>query len=299
MKRVRSEATDFTRQSLYKRAIMLAIGANALLAISKGLVAWISGSSAVFSDAANSLSDTLYSVLMGFGLYVSQQPADENHPQGHSRFEPFVSLFIALTMTIAGVTAFWNGIQRFLAGAIAIEPGWPTVVLPGAALVKLGMYLVVRRIGQQTHSPAINASARDNLADILTSSAALLGVWGSQFLHPLADPFAGLVVASWIFHSVWEIIRENIRYLTGWGAPPELSQAIADAASTVEGVQNVHRVIADYVGPQLRVDMHINVDGSMTLDRAHDISEQVRARVEALPEIDMAFIHVEPINKRG
>lgn len=299
MKRVRSESTDFTRQILYKRAIILAIGANALLAIAKGLVAWFSGSSAVFSDAANSLSDTLYSVLMSFGLYVSQQPADENHPQGHSRFEPFVSLFIALSMTLAGATAFWNGVQRFRAGAVAIDPGWPTVALLGAALVKLGMYLVVRRIGRQLHSPAINASARDNLADILTSSAALVGVWGSQLLHPLADPFAGLVVALWIFHSVWEIIRENIRYLTGWGAPAELSEAIADAASTVTGVQNVHRVIADYVGPQLRVDMHINVDGSMTLDRAHDISEQVREKVEALPEIDMAFIHVEPTRERG
>jgi cation diffusion facilitator family transporter len=294
MKRVRSESPDFTRQALYKRAILLAIGANAVLAVSKGLVAWLSGSSAVFSDAANSLSDTLYSVLMGFGLYVSQQPADENHPQGHSRFEPFVSLFIALTMAMAGVTAFWNGIQRFREGSIAIEPGWPTVVLLGAALVKLGMYLVVRRIGQQAHSPAINASARDNLADILTSSAALLGVWGSHFLHPLADPLAGLVVALWIFHSVWEIIRENVRYLTGGGAPAELSQAIAEAALSVSGVQNVHRVIADYVGPQLRVDMHINVDGKMTLEHAHAISEQVRDNVEALAEIDMAFIHLEP-----
>ncbi len=63
--------------------------------------------------------------------------ADENHPQGHSRFEPFVSLFIALTMTIAG-SCFLNGIQRFLAGLSPLNQAGPTVVLPGAALVKLG-----------------------------------------------------------------------------------------------------------------------------------------------------------------
>jgi cation diffusion facilitator family transporter len=263
--------------------------------VAKGFVAWLSGSSAVFSDAANSLSDTLYSLLLALGLSVALRPADESHPQGHSRFEPLVSLAVALAMAAAGATALWQAVQRFREGAQAIEPGWPTAVLVGAAAVKLGMYLLFRRIGRQAHSPGIRAAARDNLSDILTSAAALAGVWGSRWLHPLLDPAAGFVVALWIGRATWEIVHENLGYLTGRGAPEELLARIAQAASGVTGVHDVHRVVADYVGPQLRVDMHINVEGGMPLADAHDIAEEVRARVEGLAEVDMVFVHVEPL----
>ncbi len=291
---VRQEHPDPRRQRFYRQAILIAVVGNVLLAAAKGVVAWLSGSSAVFSDAANSLSDTLYSLLMAPVLYLALQPADESHPQGHSRFEPLVSLFITIMMGAAGFMAMREGVLRFLSGATPIEPGWPTAVLVGSGLLKVAMALVVGRIGRLAHSPAIRASARDNLADVLSSAAALLGVWGSRFVHPLLDPVAGMVVSLWIFRTAWEILHENLGYLTGRGAPPELVSQIVAAASSVPGVLGVHQVIADHVGPRLRVDMHIDVDGEMTLHQAHDIADRVQAQVEALPAVNMAFIHVEP-----
>nr|HID14221.1 cation transporter [Anaerolineae bacterium] len=291
---VRREPPDLYRQRLYQQAILIAIAGNGLLTVIKGAVAWLSGSSAVLADAANSFSDTLYSLLMAIGLYLAQQPADESHPQGHSRFEPLVSLLIAITMGAAGFMAMREGALRFLSGATAIEPGWPTAVLVGSALVKVAMYLLVGRIGRLAHSPAIRASARDNLADVLTSAAALLGVLGSRFVHPLFDPAGGVVVSLWIFRTTWEILYENLGYLTGRGAPQELTAQIIAAVSAVPGVLDVHQVIADHVGPQLRVDIHIDVDGEITLHQAHAIADQVQMQVEALPAVDLAFIHVEP-----
>jgi cation diffusion facilitator family transporter len=291
---VRPEWPDSHRQRLYRQAILIAIAGNVLLAATKGAVAWFSGSSAVLSDGANSLSDTLYSLLMAAGLYLAQQPADEGHPQGHSRFEPLVSLLIAAMMGVAGFTAMRAGVLRFLSGAKAIAPGWPTAALAGGVLVKIAMYLLVARIGRRAHSPAIRASARDNLADVLSSAAALIGVWGSRFVHPLFDPAAGVLVSLWIFRTTWEILYENLGYLTGRCAPPELTAQIVAVASSVPGVLGVHQVIADHVGPQLRVDMHIDVDGEMTLHRAHAIADQVQAQVEALAAVDLAFVHVEP-----
>lgn len=298
MQYVRRKPPDPYRQHLYRQAILIAIVGNGLLAAAKGVVARLSGSSAVFSDAANSLSDVLYSLLMAGGLYLAQQPADENHPQGHSRFEPLVSLFITIMMSTAGFAAMRESVLRFLSGATAIEPGWPTAVLAGSALVKVVMYLLVGRIGRLAYSPAIRASARDNLADVLTSAAALLGVWGSRFIHPLFDPAAGVVVSLWIFRTMWEILYENLGYLTGRGALPELTAQIV-AASSVPGVLGVHQVIADHVGPQLRVDIHIDVDGEMTLRQAHTIADQVQVQVEALPAVDLAFIHVEPAGSQS
>jgi cation diffusion facilitator family transporter len=232
---------------------------------------------------------------MAVGLYVAQRPADESHPQGHSRFEPLVSLLISIAMAGAGITAIREGVRRFLTGALPIAPGWPTAVLLFSAAAKVVMYVLVKDVGREAASPAIRASARDNLADVLTSLAALLGVLGSRAVHPLLDPAAGVLVALWIFRAMWEILHENLGYLTGRGVPPEVIADIVEAASSVPGVLGVHQVIADHVGPQLRVDMHIDVDGEMTLHEAHVIADRVEAGVEALPRVGLVFVHVEPV----
>jgi cation diffusion facilitator family transporter len=294
LRSVRHEPPDPLRRRLYRRAILIGLIGNSLLAAAKGAVAWLSGSSALLSDAANSLSDMLYSILMALGLYVAHQPPDETHPQGHSRFEPLVGLLIGLAMAIAGITAISEGARRFLSGAAPIELGWPTAALTVSSLVKIVMFWSVRDLGRCADSPAICASARDNLSDVLSSLAAMMGVLGSRFVHPLLDPAAGVLVALWIFRGVWEILRENLGYLTGRGAPPEVTASILRVASSVPGVVNVHQVIADYVGPRLRVDMHIDVDGGIPLRDAHAIGEQVAERIEALPEVALAFVHVEP-----
>lgn len=294
VKSVRRESRDQLKQRLYRRAILVAVIGNFVLAVGKGGVAWISGSSAVLSDAANSLSDTLYGLFMALGLYVARQPADQSHPQGHSRFEPLVSLLIAVVMGMAGYAAVREAVDRFRTGAVAIPLEWPIAILAGSVLAKAVMYRLVLDAGKKAESPAIRASARDNLTDVLASSAALIGVLGSNFVHPLLDPLAGVVVALWILRAVWGIVRENLGYLTGRGAPLEVTEDIIEAASSVRGVLDVHQVIADYVGPELRVDMHIDVDGDITLREAHAIGEQVEARVEALPAVDLAFVHVEP-----
>jgi cation diffusion facilitator family transporter len=291
---VRRESPDPNRRRLYLRAILIAIAGNTLLAAVKGVVAWSSGSSAVLSDAANSLSDTLYSLMMAAGLYLAQRPADHSHPQGHGRFEPLVSLLIVGAMGLAGLAALRESALRFRSGAVVIASGWPTAVLVGSVAVKVVMYVLVGRIGRLAHSPAIGASARDNLADVLTSAAAMVGVWGSRLVHPLFDPVAGVVVSLWIFRTAWDILIENLGYLTGRSAPRALNAQIIAAASAVQGVLDVHQVITDYVGPRIRVDMHIRVDSEMTLRQAHAIADQVQTQVEALPGVDLSFVHVEP-----
>jgi cation diffusion facilitator family transporter len=292
---VRHARPDLYQTGLYRRAILIAVAGNVLLAASKGLVAWTSGSSAVLADASNSLSDVIYSGFMAFGLWLSQRPADASHPQGHGRFEPLVSLVIGAMMGLAGYAAIAESIARFRSGAVAIEPGWPTVALLGSGLVKIQMYRLVNRLGRQAHSPAIQASARDNLSDVFTSAAAWLGVLGSSYVSPWLDPAAGVAVSLWIFRMAAEIWMENLGYLTGREALPEVVERIEAAALAVPGVLGVNQVIADHVGPRVRVDMHIDVDGELTLNAAHAIADQVQAQVEALPQVDLAHIHAEPV----
>ncbi len=279
---------------LYRRALVITVAGNVLLAASKGLVAYLSGSVALYADAANSVSDVIYSLLMVFGLYLAQRPPDLSHPQGHSRFEPLVGLMVTLSMTFAGYEAARAAIERFLQGGAAIEPGLPTAVLLFSALVKAGMFVVIRRIAARLNSPTLATTARDHISDVLTSLAAFFGALGSSLVHPLADPLAGGLVALWIFRAAFIAARENLAFLTGAGASVELRHQVVEVASSVPGVQRVHHTMAEYVGPRLVVDLHINVDGKMTLDDAHVISDEITRRLEELPEVDRAYVHIEP-----
>jgi cation diffusion facilitator family transporter len=289
---------DFTPQpgvsALYRRALIITVVGNVLLAISKGLIAYYSGSVSLYADAANSVSDVIYSLLMVFGLWLAQRPPDLSHPQGHSRFEPLVGLMVTFSMGVAGYEAARTAIERFVEGGIAVEPGWPTAVLLFSALVKAGMFVVIRNLARQLASPTLETTAKDNISDVLTSIAAFIGALGSKFIHPITDPIGGILVAAWILRSAFFAARENLSFLVGAGASSELREEVAEVASSVPGVQRVHHTMTEYVGPRLVVDMHINVRGNMSVDEAHAIADEVITRLEEMPQIDRAYVHVEP-----
>jgi cation diffusion facilitator family transporter len=294
---VRHAKINPERYALYQRAIRIAIVGNLVLAVSKGAVAWVSNSNAVLADAAISVADVLYTVFLAFGLAISQRPPDRDHPQGHARFEPLVSLVVGVTMGLTGYEVIRHSLSDLFGPLAPIAPGWPTLVLVGSGLIKGMMYLMVRHIARHMRSPAIEATAADNLADVVTSAAALIGVWGSNWVSPLLDSIAGVVVSLWIFKTAYGVLRENLGYLTGQAADPEIIDRIIGEARSVAGVQDVHQVVADYVGPQLRVDMHIDVDGTLPFSQIHDISDAVSRKVESIDEVDLVFIHVEPTER--
>lgn len=282
-----------TRQ--YRTAMIVTLGGNLLLAVSKGVVAWLSGSAAIYSDAANSVSDVIYSLLMVLGLWVATRPPDLSHPQGHARFEPLVGMAVSAAMAFAGFEAARNALERYREANLApITLDLPTLVLLASAAIKGGMYFWIKKISLELHSPTLNTTARDNLSDVLTSLAAFLGVLGSNLIHPLADPIAGIIVAAWIFRQVYIAARENLGFLTGKGATQEELQVLAATAEAVPGVIKVHHIVTDYVGPKMMVDLHINVDGSITVHQAHEISDNVTRTLEAMPQVDRVYVHIEP-----
>ncbi len=282
---------------LYLRASVITLVGNLALMGAKGFAAALSGSSAVYADAANSAADVFYSLFLGVALWLSLRPPDLGHPHGHRRIEPLVSVVIGLAMGYAGVQAAIMGWRALRAGPEAITSIWAYLVPVGTVAVKYWMYRTVRRIGEEAHSPALRASARDNLMDVVSSATALVGVAASRFIAPIADPLAAFAVAVWILRGAYEVFSEGVRQLIGGGASPELTQAVIDAAQSVPGVVDVHQVIVEYVGPQVRADVHIDMDRRANLEEVHEVSDAVRAAIEEMAEVDHAFIHVEPIGK--
>ncbi len=297
MQMIRDHQPDPEKISAYKTALIITLGGNILLAVGKGLATYFTGSVALYADTANSISDVIYSFAMVFGIWLSLKPPDLSHPQGHERFEPLVGLVVSLMMTIAGYEALRTSIDRFITGGEAIQLNLPTIILLVSAALKAVMFYLITKLARRTNSPSLRATAKDHLSDVLTSMAAFIGILGSNFIHPLLDPAAGLLVSLWIFKAAFDAGKENISYLTGAGASETLRKKIINTANKVEGVQNVHHMMSDYVGPKLIVDMHINLPGDASLEEVHAVEDRVVAALEDIDEVDRAYVHVEPLEE--
>jgi cation diffusion facilitator family transporter len=284
-----------TRRVSLRRVGLLVLAVNLALAAAKGGVWWATGSLAVGSEAVNSLADTVYSLVIVAGLYLTTQPPDFEHPHGHERIEPFVSLFVALGVFAAGGTILWEAGRSVLTGGVAVTRGPIAIgVLAVTAAVKYGLYRYCLAIGREHNSPAVVATARDNRVDILTALAALAGVAGALAGYPLLDPIAAGVVALGVLYTGYEIVRDNVDYLVGAAPPDPLREEIVRRAIGHPKVAGVHDVIAHYVGPEIDVSLHVEVEGDLTFREAHQIESAVIQAIEELPEVDDVFVHVDP-----
>ena len=283
------------RGRVLRQVGFLVLGVNLALAAAKGAVWYATGSFAVGGEAVNSLSDAGYSVVVLGGLYLTTQPPDFEHPHGHERIEPFVSLVVALGVFGAAAAVARNAGLALLSGDVSVTGGVPAVaILALSAVVKFGLYRYVLNVADRRHSPALRATALDNRNDILTAGAALLGVLGASAGYPWLDPAAALIVAAAIAYTGVQIIRDNVTYLVGRAPPEELRAEIVRRALEHPDVQGAHDVIAHYVGPEVDVSLHIEVAGERTLREAHDIETDVVGAIRDLPEIDDVFVHVDP-----
>jgi cation diffusion facilitator family transporter len=284
-----------TRRTALRRVGIIILAANGALALAKAGVFVESGSLAVGSEAVNSFTDTAYSLIIVGGLYLTTKPPDFEHPHGHERIEPFVSLFVALGIFAAGAIVLWRATSSLWTGDIAVARGPPAVIVLGlSAGVKYSLYRYCLQAAVERRSPALRATALDNRNDIFASGAALLGVVGAAAGYPILDPLAAVVVALFVLYTGVEVVRDNVDYLVGAAPPDDLRTEILERALGHPEVQGAHDVVAHYVGPEIDVSLHIEVEGNQTLLEAHDIETEIIESIGAIPEIDDVFVHVDP-----
>lgn len=283
------------RAAAVRRVGVLVLIANVALAVAKGWVWFETGSLAVGSEALNSLVDAVYATVVLGGLYLTTQPPDSEHPHGHERIEPFVALAIALAIFLTGGAMLWRSAVAIVSGSVnATGSPIAIAVLAVAALSKYGLYRYCLSAGRTHDSPALTATALDNRNDVFTASAALFGVVGAHFGFPILDPLAAAVVSLAICYTGVEVVRDNVPYLVGGAPPEELQNEIVRRALVHPDVEGAHDVIAHYVGPEIDVSLHIEVEGNRTLRETHDIETAVVESIRALDRVDDVFVHIDP-----
>ncbi|HDZ36334.1 MAG TPA: cation transporter [Thermococcus sp.] len=275
------------------RPIWLSIVGNLFLALIKLIVGFLYSSIALISDGVHSLSDVITSVIGYAGIKISSKPPDKSHPFGHSRFEPMVAFLIGEALLIVAYEIGRNAVHRIIEGGAIEVNSLMLGVTVLSILLKEAMFRYSVHVGRKLNSQILVADAYHHRSDSLSSVAVLVGLGAQElgFMH--GDAIAGLLVAVFLLKVSLEVILENVRYLTGQAPPFEVCEEIKERALGVPKVLGVHDLRAHYVGSKLHVELHIEVPPELSLKEAHDVSEEVKRRIEELPEVEMAFVHVD------
>lgn len=265
-----------------------------------GLKLWggLAGKSqALVADAVHSLSDLFSDVIVLLGLNFGRKEADEDHPYGHGRIETIASAFVGLFLIAAGIGIAYGAIVSVYRHE-ASQPSAIALVMAGLSIIaKEWMYWYTVKVGRRIRSAALIGNAWHHRTDALSSVAVLVGLLLS-FINPawqLADAIAALLVSIFILRVGGQLIWQAFRELADTAPEEKTLEELQQRAEAVEGVLQVHDLKARHMGPHLLVEMHVVVDGAMTVFDGHEIAREVRIRLlEDMELVSEVFVHLDP-----
>lgn len=275
---------------------------NLLLLVFKFVAGVTAHSSAMIADAVHSLSDFVTDIVVIAFVRISGKPQDEDHEYGHGKYETFATALIGAALLIVGIGIFADsasGIVGFMRGERLEAPGMLAFV---AALVsvlsKEAVYRYTVIKGRRLNSKAVIANAWHHRSDALSSIGTMAGIGGAIFLGDtwrVLDPLAALVVSLFIIRVAWQLVKPSIDELLEKSLPKDMEDTITAVILSFKGVRSPHHLRTRYIGNTIAIEVHIRLDGAMTLNEAHDITKGIEAALkEKFGERTHIGIHMEP-----
>lgn len=251
-------------------------------------------SQAVLADGIHSLGDAAGSVAVLFGRRVAAEPPDAEHPYGHEKAESVAAFAVGVLLLAAGLSVAAEAIGRLLRGA----PGEPGAAALGVAALAIAVKVVLYRLSadaaRRAGSAGLLANARDSLADIWSSGAALLGVAMGRLGVRWGDPAMALAVSALLIGSGARLALDTLQELLE-GRTAGDDAPLRRAALSVSGVRELHSLRTRAMGPFVLVDLKIGVDGGMSVRDGHEVARRVAAAVHAAaPAVREVLVHVNP-----
>lgn len=279
------------------RAALLGLVVNLVLGVVKLVGGIVGASFALVADSVNSLGDVVATVIVLVALRVSQRPADPEHPYGHTRAEGIAATNVALLIIVSAIGVGWEAIQRF-GVEHTYPPVWALWIAGANVVIKEVLYRYKVRVGKRTSSAAIIANAWDHRSDALCALAVLIGlgvirVGGDRFLW--ADEVASLVVVAAIIWSGIQLFRNSASELMDRQAPAAMLKAIRERSLAVTGVLGVESLWVRKSGLEYFVDIHVEVDPSLTVAEGHRIGHHVKDELLSnFSSLRDVLVHLEP-----
>ena len=277
-----------------------ALVVNIVLAGVKIAAGVVGNSYVLVADGIESAADVFSSFVVWSGLRVAALPADANHPYGHGKAETIASAIVSLSLLGAAVIIAAQSVREINAPQGPPEK-FTLFVLIGVIAVKELLFRRVSQTGVSLDSTVLKADAWHHRSDALTSAAAFIGilialVGGPRF--ETADDWAALVACGIIAWNGIRLLRGTLDEMMDAAVAPEIVREVRNLAASVEGVVEIEKCRVRKSGLHLALDIHVVVDGDLTVRRGHAIAHEVEAKLRASQHrINDVTVHIEPDRK--
>ena len=297
-----SDAAEIRKRRIY-RVTLVGFAVNLVLSLAKLAAGVFGRSGAMVADAVHSFSDLATDVVVIVFARISAKPRDDGHDYGHGKYETLATILISMALGVVGVGILVNSIgavRSVLDGGVLPRPGLVALV---AAVLSIAakeiLYRYTVREGRAIDSPSVVANAWHHRSDALSSLGTLVGIGCAYFLGDkwrIADPIAALIVAVFIFKVAFDLIRTGVGKLLEKSLPEETEREILRIVTLDPAVREPHNLRTRRIGAAIAIEIHIRVDGAMTVARSHALTVGIERRLrERFGEGTMIAVHVEPL----
>ena len=271
---------------------------NVLLAVFKLFAGIFAHSNAMISDAIHSASDVFSTIVVIIGVRLASKDSDKEHPYGHERLECVAAIILSVVLLFTGLEIGSQAFKDIIYGNYGeLEvPGMLALVAAGVSIVtKEVMFWYTRHNAKKIDSGALMADAWHHRSDALSSIGALIGIGGAMLGFPVMDSIASLVIFVFIAKAAYDIFKDAMDKMVDHSCDEETEKAIYDVAVAHEEVLGIDLLQTRIFGNKIYVDVEIQVNEAYTLQKAHNIAEEVHESIEQkFPKVKHVMVHVNP-----
>ena len=296
-------STEKGREKEIYRVTIVGSVVNLLLLVFKFVAGVVGNSAAMVADAVHSLSDFVTDIIVLVFVRISAMPADKSHGYGHGKYETLATTIIGCVLLGVSVGILVESVGKIVDvvnGAVLPAPGVVALVAAAVSIVaKEVLYRYTMTKARKVDSEAVVANAWHHRSDAFSSVATLLGIGGAVFggvRWRVLDPIAAVVVSLFVAKVAFNILKKSLDELMEHSLPEAVEREIHELILSVEGVSSPHHLRTRRIGSGLAIEVHIRMDGNLTLLEAHRITTIVESRLkERLGASTYVNIQTEPV----
>lgn len=275
---------------------------NVVLLLFKFVAGIVGHSAAMVADAVHSLSDFVTDVIVLVFVRISGKPQDKSHDYGHGKYETLAMTLIGVALLMVAIGIILSGVTNIIAWAQGAQLEAPGLLALWAALLSIILKEAVYRYSmikaRQLNSQAVEANAWHHRSDALSSIGTAIGIGGAIFLGQrwtVLDPVASVIVGVFIVKVAFDLLRSGIGDLMEQSLPDAVEEEIIQLVAALPGLVEPHDLRTRRIGNHYAIELHILMDGDISLRQAHDKASEVEALLKSrYGEETHVAVHVEP-----